>query len=137
MAATSAGLYASLHPMQTTTPTSHHSVFTGQMPFLTPNQQRQSTEGTTSPSVVLYKLTDSVFFRPEELEPNCDIISQLKFPMACADTSSSPVTVGLYIKCMSAVYCVCQHLTCMFNSPLTFLERPGLLLSLDDFKHCG
>jgi len=23
----SAGLYASLHPMQTTTPTSHHSVF--------------------------------------------------------------------------------------------------------------
>ena len=24
----------------------HHSVFTGRMPFLTPNQQRQSTEGT-------------------------------------------------------------------------------------------
>ena len=31
---------------QTTTPTSHHSVFTGRMPFLTPNQQRQSTEGS-------------------------------------------------------------------------------------------
>jgi len=30
---------------QTTTPTSHHSVFTGRMPFLPPNQQRQSTEG--------------------------------------------------------------------------------------------
>jgi len=29
---------------QTTTPTSHHSVFTGRMPFLSPNQQRQSTE---------------------------------------------------------------------------------------------
>jgi len=27
MAVASAGLYASLHPMQTTTPTSHHSVF--------------------------------------------------------------------------------------------------------------
>jgi len=26
-------------------PASHHSVFTGRMPFLTPNQQRQSTEG--------------------------------------------------------------------------------------------
>jgi len=24
----------------------HHSVFTGRMPFLPPNQQRQSTEGT-------------------------------------------------------------------------------------------
>jgi len=27
---------------QTTTPTPHHSVFTGRMPFLPPNQQRQS-----------------------------------------------------------------------------------------------
>jgi len=32
--------------LQTTTPTPHHSVFTGQMPFLPPNQQRQSTEGS-------------------------------------------------------------------------------------------
>ena len=30
---------------QTTTPTPHHSFFTGRMPFLSPNQQRQSTEG--------------------------------------------------------------------------------------------
>ena len=30
---------------QITMPTPHHSVFTGQMPFLPPNQQRQSTEG--------------------------------------------------------------------------------------------
>jgi len=29
---------------QTTTPAPHHSVFTGRMPFLPPNQQRQSTE---------------------------------------------------------------------------------------------
>ena len=32
------------HSRQITTP-APHSVFTGQMPFLTPNQQRQSTEG--------------------------------------------------------------------------------------------
>ena len=32
---------------QTTTPTPHHSFFTGRMPFLPPNQQRQSTEGTS------------------------------------------------------------------------------------------
>ena len=31
---------------QTITPTPHHSFFTGRMPFLPPNQQRQSTEGT-------------------------------------------------------------------------------------------
>jgi len=27
-------------------PAPHHSVFTGRIPFLPPNQQRQSTEGT-------------------------------------------------------------------------------------------
>jgi len=32
---------------QTATPTPHHSVFTGRMPFLMPNQQRQSTEGNS------------------------------------------------------------------------------------------
>ena len=30
---------------QITTPAAHHSVFTGRMPLLPPNQQRQSTEG--------------------------------------------------------------------------------------------
>jgi len=30
---------------QITTPAPHCSVFTGRMPFLPPNQQRQSTEG--------------------------------------------------------------------------------------------
>ena len=32
----------------TTTPHPHHSIFTGQMLFLTPNQQCQSTEGNSS-----------------------------------------------------------------------------------------
>ena len=36
--------------LQTTTPTPHHSVFTGQMLFLTANQQRQSTESTIKSS---------------------------------------------------------------------------------------
>ena len=31
---------------QITTPAPHHSFFTDRMPFLPPNQQRQSTEGT-------------------------------------------------------------------------------------------
>ena len=33
------------HSRQITTPAPHRSVFTGRMPFLPPNQQRQSTEG--------------------------------------------------------------------------------------------
>ena len=33
---------------QITTPTPHHSVFTGRMPFLPPNQQCQSTDGIIS-----------------------------------------------------------------------------------------
>ena len=33
---------------QITMPTPHHSVYTGRMPFLSPNQQRQSTEGKCS-----------------------------------------------------------------------------------------
>ena len=41
----SAGTYASL----ITTPAPNHSVFTGRMPFLPPNQLRQSTEGTLQP----------------------------------------------------------------------------------------
>ena len=34
------------HSRQITTPAPHRSVFTGRMPFLPPNQQRQSTEGS-------------------------------------------------------------------------------------------
>ena len=33
---------------QITTPEPHHSVFAGRMPFLPPNQQRQSTEGSNT-----------------------------------------------------------------------------------------
>jgi len=47
VAVASAGPYANLHlaPDRITTPASHHSVFTGRMPFLPRNQQRQSIEG--------------------------------------------------------------------------------------------
>jgi len=37
---------------QTTTPAPHHCVFTGRVPFLPPNQQRQSTEGSSSKKAV-------------------------------------------------------------------------------------
>jgi len=47
MAVASAGPYANIcTSLQTSVP--HHSVFTGRMPFLPPNQQHQSTEGTST-----------------------------------------------------------------------------------------
>jgi len=48
VAVASAGPYASLHLAVDSLPRQHPTAqfFTGRMPFLTPNQQRQSTEGT-------------------------------------------------------------------------------------------
>jgi len=41
---------------QITTPAPHTQLFTGRMPFLPPNQQRQSTEGTSTKGTLLPKL---------------------------------------------------------------------------------
>jgi len=50
VAVASAGPYASLHLAQDRQPCQHPTTqfFTGRMPFLPPNQQRQSTEGITA-----------------------------------------------------------------------------------------
>ena len=45
---------------QTTTPTPHHSIFTGRMRFLPSNQQCQSTEGHTCASSLVLKYTDDI-----------------------------------------------------------------------------
>jgi len=42
-------------------PVPHHSVFTGRMPFLPPNQQRQSTEGNCKLQSLKIILADSSF----------------------------------------------------------------------------
>ena len=41
---------------QITTPAPHHSVFTGRMPFLPPNERRQSTGGNVYKSCIVYYL---------------------------------------------------------------------------------
>jgi len=38
-------------PRQISVPAPHHLIFTGRMPFLPPNQQRQSTEGIALPKL--------------------------------------------------------------------------------------
>ena len=48
---------------QITTPTLHHSIFTGRMLFLTPNQQCQSTKGTVPLRVSEYSQVPRRFFR--------------------------------------------------------------------------
>jgi len=45
VAVASAGAYASLHLADNHASTPPLNIFTGRMPFLSPNQQRQSTEG--------------------------------------------------------------------------------------------
>ena len=56
-----------------TTPACHHSVFTGRMPFLLPNQQRQRTEGLTyiSKSTIKGQIakTSSIFGNRQTLLP--------------------------------------------------------------------
>ena len=50
---------SALHSRQITTSAPHHSVFTGRMPFLPPNQQRQSTEGTVTMKLIVRKQNTS------------------------------------------------------------------------------
>jgi len=55
VAVASAGPYARLHSIQID---NHHSVFTGRMSFLPPNQQCQSTEGIGVLKMTHMKLHD-------------------------------------------------------------------------------
>ena len=58
VAVASAGPYASLHLAPDLQPCQHPTtqVFTGQMPFLLPTQQRQSTEGTNALCMLIQKV---------------------------------------------------------------------------------
>jgi len=61
VAVASAGLYASLH----LSPDNHANIpplsfFTGQMPFLPPNQQRQSTEGMSTEGIALLAFKNNI-----------------------------------------------------------------------------
>jgi len=58
VAVASAGPYANLHLDPDTQPRQHPTTqfFTGRMPFLPPNQQRQSTEGTELEFGIIVKI---------------------------------------------------------------------------------
>ena len=69
MAVASAGPYASLHIAPDRQPRQYPTTlfFTGQMPFLPPNQQRQSTEGRTL--LQLQKYISTVYYKHTHTHP--------------------------------------------------------------------
>ena len=74
---------------QITTPAPHHSVFTGRMAFLPPNQQRQSTEGTPLNKVIKYA-GDTTGGRRQEKKRSDGTDSYLT--LTCLWPMSSPVS---------------------------------------------
>jgi len=69
---------------QITTPAPHHSVFTGRMPFLPPNQQRQRTEGSNSTTGNRTILTVMLLFNVVSLQDNTEFTSFYKSAEACS-----------------------------------------------------
>jgi len=70
VAVASAGPYASLHLAPDRYPRQHPTTqfFTGRMPFLPPNQQRQSTEGSGKYIKLQFKMFNFVFEMKLRLE---------------------------------------------------------------------
>jgi len=98
---------------QISTPAPHHSVFTGQMPFLPPNQQRQSTEGQ-----LLGRL-------------RCSIISRygLSLPTALVSTSVVLVLSGLRLCVVAVLLLVSTYLlTYLLNQD--YMEHENRLYTM-------
>jgi len=62
---------------QITMPTPHHSVFTGQMPFPPPNQQRQSTVQAVRMLITMMYQADETFYWTMQSCPPCEYKSTL------------------------------------------------------------
>ena len=93
MAVASAGPYASLHLAPDRQPCQHPTTqfFTGRMPFLTPNQQHQSTEGITQHSTT-------------ELYILCWSEHKLSPTLATVHYSSPDNAIGLVAQCELSGY---------------------------------
>jgi len=86
---------------QITTPAPHHSVFAGQMPFLLPNQQRQSTEGNGA----VYYICNSFTFITDHSQHHC-----------CIDNSTVTIVLLLTWNCYATKLQLSQK--CYKNSRL-------------------
>ena len=91
---------------QITTPASHHSVFAGQMPFLPPNQQRQSTEGnSTEGNGAVYYICNSFTVITDQSQHHC-----------CIDNSTVTIVLLLTWNCYATKLQLSQK--CYKNSRL-------------------
>jgi len=100
---------------QTTTPAPHRSDFTSRMPFLPPNQQRQSTEST---EVLTLTLTLTLFLNPAPCRLGGIIHPWFDF------------WFWHYIYCL-LVYIVCFH-TYPFSIRFPYLSPPLLIFCFEN-----
>jgi len=94
----SAGPYANNQHLapesrQTITPTPHHSIFTGRMLFLTPNQQCQSTAEKKKQLLFMSIQFNSIStYTSASRQPECQICLEqvhVQSPMACGSTAAA------------------------------------------------
>jgi len=116
---------------QTTTPAPHHSFFTGRMPFLPPNQQRQSTEGKIH-RLTAHKIDSTAFFfhfgeMKNDKEPGYSNIS-LKCKTLWNSSTRSQILAGITvteIQNNSTVrkFCWQAHIyNCLYRGDLLFVN---------------
>ena len=105
---------------QTTTPVPHHSVFfTGRMPFLPPNQQRQSTEGNTYIHTYIHTHTNLYSAKNRKNESEMLIAHCYKTNTYCTGLtknyahisstwSTASASTLMPVKCFSAAAVICR-----------------------------
>jgi len=94
-----------------TTPTHHHSIFTGRMLFLTPNQQRQSTESIAVYTERAVKWTEISLTAVQFIRPVPAVIEAVTKPL-CRDTIAGVFTHDLVFKACCTITTNTAHLDC-------------------------
>jgi len=90
------------HSGQITTHTPHHSIFTGRIFFLTPNQQCQSTEGTKTS--ILLQITISLCVTSNSSGVVRVTVLLVGLPAPWPDFVSTRINNGLFWTCNRKVY---------------------------------
>ena len=129
----SAGLYASLHLAPDRQPHQHATTlfFTGRMPFLPPNQQRQSTEGTSKDW--RHHISHTHISRHQQMQPvtNRHVLSK------CMIIWTSSITITAYCSSKSFWYSAqnSKQNTQIFNYQTT--EEPMISLIQKTFLNAS
>jgi len=114
---------------QITTPAPHHSVFTGRMPFLLPNQQCQITEGTGGGNGIQIKISVMRY------DTRCYFNMCSKANMSQLNLPMSACTAGVkFIKLILAIYTVIHNYGNPYEKWNIFVARPHLWLQLGTVK---